>query len=328
MRNRQTAAEITIKTAAAINTCHAASESPGCGYNGRQPRRPDHLPQVHRVRPNRGRDACPERNFGGGPHRASGLLRLHRDHGAGSGEREQRQFLKHESRPGKCGKRLARFRVRSAHSRQRPVIEQQQYERQRDHHWLRGKSRRKQSGHRQIALPVRLSRIPAVGPEREEEKHRAQDILALSHPGHRLDIDGMKREQRRHEQARPQPLRGPHQQQKKQGHIHHMQQDAGEMVARGIQAEQRTIEGMRHPGERMPVRLFGRSQRPGESVRRQTLPDVRIVDDVTVVIVVREGMTIDRIVERERDHGEKQAHDGIALLGRRKQASLAFGRQQ
>ncbi len=86
------------------------------------------------------------------------------------------------------------------------------------------------------------------------------------------------------------------------------------MMPHGIQAVERAIERMRHPGKGMPVRLLGRSQRPGESVGGQALADVRILGDVTVIVVIHERVMVDRVVERQRDHREKQADDGIALL--------------
>ena len=125
---------------------------------------------------------------------------------------------------------------------------------------------------------------------------------------------GCKREQRRHEETRPEAVRGPHQQQKKQDHVHGMQQDAGEMMPGGIQAKQRDIEGVRHPGERMPVGLLGRGQSPFESIGGQALTNVRVLGDVTVIVIVHEGMAIDGVVESQRYHREKQADDRVALL--------------
>src|SRR5579872_5301201 len=85
----------------------------------------------------------------------------------------------------------------------------------------------------------------------------------------------------------------------------------------------------------MPIRLLGRSQRPLESRGGQPLAYVRVLGDVAVVIVVDERMVIDRVVKRERDHGQQQTRDGIASLQRRKQTqrllcgcSFIYGRQQ
>ena len=79
-----------------------------------------------------------------------------------------------------------------------------------------------------------------------------------------------------------------------------MQQDAGEVVPGGIQAKQRTIKRVRHPGEWMPVRLLGRGQRPRDGIGGQSLTEVRVVDDIAVIIVVHERVAVDRVVKRER----------------------------
>ena len=169
-------------------------------------------------------------------------------------------------------------------------------------------------GDGQIPLPVRLSRVPSVGPQGEEEEHRAQDILALCNPGDRLHIDRMKGEQRGHEQAGAKSARRPHQQPEGEDHIHRVQQDADEMTPNGILAKQREVQFVLHPGKRMPVRSFGRSQCPPEGFPGQTLTDVRILSDVTIVVMVYKRMAIDRVVERKRDHRENP-HDGCALFG-------------
>ena len=106
-----------------------------------------------------------------------------------------------------------------------------------------------------------------------------------------------------------------------------MQQDAGEVVPGGIQPKQRDIQRMRHPGQRMPVRLLGRSQRPFESVP-QSAPAARANScDVTIVVVVHERMVIDRVVERKRDHRQQQTDDLVPLLRIRKQVRLVFREQ-
>jgi hypothetical protein len=55
---------------------------------------------------------------------------------------------------------------------------------------------------------------------------------------------------------------------------------------------------------------------------------VRVLRDVTVIVVVHEGMPVHRIVESECDHREKQTQDGITLFRGCEQADLVWGRQQ
>jgi hypothetical protein len=125
----------------------------------------------------------------------------------------------------------------------------------------------------------------------------------------------MKGEQRGHEQAGAKSARRPHQQQEEEDHIHRVQQDTDEMMPNGILAKQREVRFVLDPGKRMPVRSFGRSPCPPEGFPAQTLTDVRILRDVTIVVIVYKRMAIDRVVERKRDHRENQAHDGCALCG-------------
>ena len=87
------------------------------------------------------------------------------------------------------------------------------------------------------------------------------------------------------------------------------------MILNGILAKPREVQFVLHPGKRMPVRSFGRIQCPPEGFPGQTLTDVRILRDVTIVVIVYKRMAIDRVVERKRGHRENQAHDGCALFG-------------
>ena len=106
-----------------------------------------------------------------------------------------------------------------------------------------------------------------------------------------------------------------------------MNQKAGEVMSRGIQVKQRAIQRVGDPGQRMPVRLLGRRQRPLESVGSQALAHVRIIDDVSVIVIIHKRMAVDRVVERQRDHRQQQADDLVPLPRIRKQACLALGRQ-
>ena len=69
----------------------------------------------------------------------------------------------------------------------------------------------------------------------------------------------------------------------------------------------------------MPVGLLGCGDRPGDRAARQALTDMRVFGDVTVVVVVDEGMAVDRIVECQRDDGQKKTHHRIALFSGREQ---------
>ena len=66
----------------------------------------------------------------------------------------------------------------------------------------------------------------------------------------------------------------------------------------------------------MPVGLLGRGQGPFERIGGQALTNVGVLGDVTVIVIVHEGMAIDGVVESQRYHREKQADDRVAFLGR------------
>jgi hypothetical protein len=50
------------------------------------------------------------------------------------------------------------------------------------------------------------------------------------------------------------------------------------------------------------------------------LPDVRVLGDVAVIVVIYKRMMVDGVIERERQNCEEQAHNLIALFGGGEQA--------
>ena len=77
----------------------------------------------------------------------------------------------------------------------------------------------------------------------------------------------------------------------------------------------------------MPVGLFGRGQSPGESASGQSLAYVRVLGDVTVIVVIYEGMPVDRVINCQCQNSQQQAQSRIALLGGREEANVAWGGQ-
>ena len=103
-----------------------------------------------------------------------------------------------------------------------------------------------------------------------------------------------------------------------------MEQHTREVMSCRIQAKQRAVERVRHPGQRMPVPLFAGSQGPEQRTCCQSLADMRILRDVAVVIVIDEWMASDWIVDRQCDNGQQKADYRISLLRRREKADLFF----
>jgi len=86
------------------------------------------------------------------------------------------------------------------------------------------------------------------------------------------------------------------------------------MVSCGVLMEQLIVERVRQPGERMPVSLLHGGEGPGDRVPGDTVSDVWILSDITIVIVVDERVTIDRVVERQRSHHEQETENYVALF--------------
>src|SRR6201993_3391709 len=102
------------------------------------------------------------------------------------------------------------------HPLERPVIEQQKHEWERDYHRLRSQRSDEGSEHGEIPLPAWLLGIPAVRPKRKKEEKRTQDIFTLGDPCYRFDVDGMHGKKNGDEEAWADPFGCPHEQQKQE----------------------------------------------------------------------------------------------------------------
>ena len=60
-----------------------------------------------------------------------------------------------------------------------------------------------QTRHHQVAALARPGGIPAIGAQGQQAEQGVQHGLAFGNPGHRLDIEGVEREQGRHHEAAP-----------------------------------------------------------------------------------------------------------------------------
>ncbi len=217
------------------------------GYGQQQPQRPGHLPErqiVCRVgintRQSRWMDHLPKVGDVGhhgvfrpqreGQHEFSGqfLGNQGRRHARADRQHQQGDFLGHppEQNPGReAGKPV-----------QRPVIQQQEDEGHRHQHVLGQQSQGEEQHHGAIAeLRGRAAHITDIGSERQHEKKRAQNVLALGDPGHRLHVQRMNGKHRRHKRAAPQEPRHPPQHQKEQDRRCRVEQDIGEVMAARLQ---------------------------------------------------------------------------------------------
>jgi hypothetical protein len=85
---------------------------------------------------------------------------------------------------------------------------------------------------------------------------------------------------------------------------------------------------MGQPCKRMPVALLLGGEGPGDSVPGDAIVDVRVFDYVAVVVIIDEGMPVDRVIDYETDADKQKAENYIALLRGREKASGLFGNRQ
>ena len=133
--------------------------------------------------------------------------------GAGDREEEQRPLL---------DRALPKV-VERAQAVQRPDVEQQKDERQRDVHLLRHQRERHRD--RDAEHPPRRARVE---PEREHGEERRQRVFPLRRPRHRLDVHRMDGEERGDECGRPRRARQLTQRQEQQERADRVQKDAGQ----------------------------------------------------------------------------------------------------
>src|SRR6476660_688808 len=75
----------------------------------------------------------------------------------------------------------------------------------------------------------------------------------------------------------------------------------------------------------MPIALLGGRKGPADGVPVDALVNVSVPGDVTIVIVVNEGVAVDRIVNRQCRYHQQQTQDHIALFRRCEKTWRLFG---
>src|SRR5678815_2225408 len=66
----------------------------------------------------------------------------------------------------------------------------------------------------------------------------------------------------------------------------------------------------------MPVALLGGGEGPCDRAPGQAIMDVRVPCDVTIVIVINEGMAVDWIVEGQRRYHKQHTQNDLGLVRR------------
>src|ERR1051326_9045550 len=125
----------------------------------------------------------------------------------------------------------------------------------------------------------------------------------------------MQREERSDDDARPTTGRRLHEKQVQQDRARTVQHDAADAELAGVDAEERDVDLMRDPRERMPVRRVHRRERPTNVREREAFRDVAIVDDVVEVVEVRERKAERaKVDDRVADEDDEISKGGWAPL--------------
>jgi hypothetical protein len=86
------------------------------------------------------------------------------------------------------------------------------------------------------------------------------------------------------------------------------------MVAVRVQAENLAIESIREPGHRVPVQSFRGAKSPKGGVPGESGPNLGIVGNVNLVVVIEKGSARNRVVERKGCEGKQQAENQSVFL--------------
>jgi hypothetical protein len=86
-------------------------------------------------------------------------------------------------------------------------------------------------------------------------------------------------------------------------------------VAGRVKVKEFAVQHVREPCQRVPVTVFIRSESPFHTFQAQAAVHVGVLDDITIIVVVDEGMVTNRSIERRRCRDEKQTKN-CGSLGR------------
>ena len=98
------------------------------------------------------------------------------------------------------------------------------------------------------------------------------------------------------------PLQHPEQ----QHHVQGVQKQIYIMVTSSIEVKELNVRSMREPGEGMPIGRRESRKRPRQGSPVQTGPDVKVVEDIICIIVVRERLAADREVQYDGRNRQQQ----------------------
>lgn len=118
----------------------------------------------------------------------------------------------------------------------------------------------------------------------------------------------MKR--KKHRQSRAAQMRSGHlpEQKENQNRVDHVKEDVDRMRGGCARPEELGVQHQRKPRERMPVASVTRGERPMDVRQREAAVDVRITEEIFVIIEIHEAVMPDGRINNDRCQGQKQAN--------------------
>jgi hypothetical protein len=144
----------------------------------------------------------------------------------------------------------------------RPDVEQQKHAGECDKRLLRAQTaEKKENGKNQSPWLSSLG-VCDVGIKRSQAKKHAEHIFPLGDPGDRLYVQRMDRKKSGDGRAGQHLPRHPGESRKHEQHVGRVQQHVGEVIAARPQTIDRRVQHQRDPGQRKPVPVMERRERP------------------------------------------------------------------
>src|SRR5579864_2293692 len=130
--------------------------------------------------------------------------------------------------------------------------------------------------------------IGEIRSETEKQECRTHQVLALSNPGYRLNVERMHGKQDPSKEARQGCLRGGAPPQEHQHRVERMDGHIDDMKCARIQSKEADVDHVRQPCQWVPVRRVPSRQCPAKPGPRQARSYLRIVDNVRGIVPVDE----------------------------------------
>ena len=147
-------------------------------------------------------------------------------------------------------------------------------------------------------------RVARVRPQRQQKERCAEQVLAFGDPGDGVDLEGVEGEDSGEQSALPNGAGEPAEGEEDEQAVEGVDQQIDEVMAGGAESEQLAINHVGHPGQRMPVGVVAvqTAECPRDAMPGEAGLDVRVGDNVTVVVVVDEVVPDDG---PEREQGRR-----------------------